>query len=92
MDRSSIGNWKFHVKQNGSVYSVQYTINEVSELPRNEGFKRGARRPVVKIVYYNRPLPVVGIILYNRPALLLFDGKDEVQFPLDNEGVRNNHE
>ena len=80
MDRGSIGNWKSHVKQNGSVYSVRYPINGVSELPGNEGFKRGARRPVV------------GIMLYNRPALLLFDGKDEVQFPLDNEGVRNNHE
>jgi hypothetical protein len=51
----SIENWKAHVKKNGSVYSVQYTINGVSELPGNEGFKRGARRPVVKIVYYNRP-------------------------------------
>ncbi len=54
MDGSSIGNWKFHVKQDGAVYSVQYTINGVSELPRNEGFKRGARRPVVKIMLYNR--------------------------------------
>ncbi len=81
----SIENWKSHVKKNGSVYSVQYTINGVSELPGNEGFKRGARRPAVKIAYYNRPLPVVGIMLYNRPlpvvgimhynrpALLLFD-------------------
>ncbi len=54
MDRGSIENWKFHVKQNGAVYSVQYTINGVSELPRNEGFKRGARRPVVKIILHNR--------------------------------------
>ncbi len=54
MDRGSIENWKFHVKQSGAVYSVQYTINGVSELPRNEGFNRGARRPVVKIMLYNR--------------------------------------
>lgn len=25
MDRGSIENWKSHVKQNGAVYSVQYT-------------------------------------------------------------------
>jgi hypothetical protein len=44
-------------------------------------------------------LPVVKIVPYNRPALCLvpcrlhlFNGEKQVQLPLDNESVRDDHE
>ena len=40
MDGCSIWNWKSHVKHNGSVYSVQFTINGVSEIPRRRVLKQ----------------------------------------------------
>ena len=104
-DEGSIGNWRAYVKDNEAFYLVRCSINENRQIQREKVFQTGTRRRASftlshvpcapwPAILSRRSLDVDGSLKATAAAPLalnLFYGKDEVQLPLNNEGIRNDH-